>query len=285
MEKQTISVGNLRRIIKESSHDFKAKMGVGVENDNKKNNDKSYKESKKRAKDFDGATLDETPKKEKLDRTYDNNRTTLGYTLDNEPSKEYKDRVKAQAKGYTSVADEKKGSKEHNAELDDEARIYSSIKDNETSKQKKKDELAHSGLVSSKTEKKEKNNMFENKTLQTKRLIFKKTTFLNEKQMLSRIPEEYKVDGQKIYMKDKSDNEYVVEFTKSQKSGLLETYIIGFNNQKKLDEQMNRVQELFNYNSVSAKGNQTKTLRESENKNMTDLLNIARNLKKENDEE
>ena len=26
MEKQTISVGNLRRIIKESSHDFKAKM-------------------------------------------------------------------------------------------------------------------------------------------------------------------------------------------------------------------------------------------------------------------
>lgn len=285
MEKQTISVGNLRRIIKESSSEFKAKVGANVESDNKKNNDKSYEESKKRAKDFDGATLDETPKKEKLDRSYDNNRTTLGYTLDNEPSKEYKERVKAQAKGYTSVADEKKGPKDHNAEMDDDARIYSSMKDNETAKQKKKEELAHSGLVSSKMEKKEKNNMFESKTPKTKRLIFKKTEFLNENQMLSRIPEEYKIDGQKIYMKDKNDNEYIVEFTKSQKSGLLETYIIGFNNQKKLDEQMSRVQQLFNYNSVSAKGNKTQTLRESEDKNMTNLLNIARTLKKEKDEE
>ena len=48
---------------------------------------------------------------------------------------------------------------------------------------------------------------------------------------------------------------------------------------------MSRVQQLFNYNSVSAKGNKTQTLRESEDKNMTNLLNIARTLKKENDEE
>ena len=57
--------------------------------------------------------------------------------------------------------------------------------------------------------------MYENVNLfSPKRLIFKKTTFVNESQMLSRIPEEYKVDGQKIYMKDCKGNEYIVECRK-----------------------------------------------------------------------
>lgn len=283
--KETINVGDLRGIIKESSREFKARMGKNVESDNKKNNEKSYKESEKRAKDFDGATLDEKPKKKELDRSGDMNRTTLGYTPSTEPSKEYKDRVKAQAKGYTSVAQEKKGSKDHNAEMDDDARIYNSIKKNETEKIKAKNDLAHSGLVSSKMEKKEKNTMFENKEPKTKRLIFKKTVFMNENQMLSRIPEEYKVDGQKIYMKDKADNEYIVEFSKSQKSGLLETYVIGFNNQKTLNEQVSRIHKLFEYDSVKAKGNTSVSLKESAKDNFSSMFDIIRKMNEELDEE
>lgn len=281
--KEIINVGDLRSIIKESSREFRAKMGTNVESDNKKNNEKSYKESKKRAKDFDGATLDEPIKKAKLERSYDSNRTTLGYTPNNEPSEEYKARVKAQAKGYTSVEQEKKGSKDHNAEMDDESRIYNSIKDNEQNKIDAKTELQHSGLVSSKMKKEKKNTMFENKNLKTKRLIFKQTVFVNEAQMLSRIPEEYKIDGQKIYMKDKANNEYIVEFTKSERNGLLETYVIGFNNQTILNEQINRIHKLFEYDSTKANGGNSRTLKESTDANYSNMFNTIRKMNEDDE--
>jgi hypothetical protein len=260
-------------------------MGKNVESDNKKNNEKSYKESKKRAKDFDGATLDEEPKKKELDRSGDMNRTTLGCTPSN-VTPEYAERVKAQVNGYTSAAQAKKGPKDHNAEMGD-GRIYKSIKDNETKKQKAKDEIQHSGLVSSKIkdDEKKKGNMFENKTPKTKRLIFKKTVFMNENQMLSRIPEEYKVDGQKIYMKDRADNEYIVEFSKSQKCGLLETYVIGFNNQKTLNEQVSRIHKLFEYDSAKAKGNTSVSLKESAKDNFSSMFDTIRKMNEELDEE
>lgn len=276
---RSIKVGELRSIIMESSNEYKAVIGKGVETDNKKNNEKSYKESTKKAKDFDGGLKE--PKKIEVDRSDDNNRTTLGYTPSSEPSKEYKERVKAQAKGYTSVAAEKRGSKDDDGEYDDDARIYKSIKDNETKKIEKKAEIAKSGLVGDKLDKGKRNTMFkESTTPKTKRLIFKKTTFMNESQMLARIPEEYKVDGQKIYMKDKSDNEYIVEFTQSQRTGQLDTYVVGFNNDRIICENVNRIHQLFNYDTNVARGNKSQDLRTSGDKDFNDLLNTARNLNK-----
>ena len=103
---------------------------------------------------------------------------------------------------------------------------------------------------------------------------------MNESQMLSRIPEEYKVDGQKIYMKDKSDNEYIVEFTKSQRTGQIDTYVIGFSNDRIINERVDRIHQLFNYDTNTARGNKTSILRESGEKDFKDLLNTARDLKK-----
>ena len=280
--KEIISVGELRGIIKESRNEFNARLGKGVESDNKKNNDKSYKESKKRAKDFDGATLDEKPKKKELDRSDDMNRTTMGYTPSNMTPETAK-RFKAQTDGYTSVKQAEKGPKDHNAEMGD-GRIYNSIKNNETNMNDNREKLAHSGLVSSKIEGKKKNDMFEGKQPKTKRLIFKKTVFTNESQMLSRIPEEYKVDGQKIYMKDKADNEYIVEFSQSKKAGILETYVIGFNNERLLNEQVSRIHKLFEYDSTKARGNNSKTLRESANDNFSSMFNTVRRLQDESEE-
>ena len=284
--KETINVGELRSIIKESSREFKARMGKNVESDNKKNSEQSYKESRKRAENFDGAILDEEPKKKEIDRSDDMNRTTLGYTPSN-MTPEMAKRFKAQADGYTSVEQAEKGPKDHNAEMGD-GRIYNSIKNNETEKQKAKDEIQHSGLVSSKikdNDEKKKGGMFESKTPKTKRLIFKKTTFVNENQMLSRIPEEYKIDGQKIYMKDSKDNEYIVEFSQSKRTGLLETYVIGFNNQRVLNEQVDRIHKLFEYDSVKAKGNTSTTLKESAKDNFSSMFDTIRKMNEELDEE
>ena len=42
---KTFKVGDLNKFIMESANEFKPKMGSNVESENKKNNDKSYKES------------------------------------------------------------------------------------------------------------------------------------------------------------------------------------------------------------------------------------------------
>ena len=282
MERQIINVGELRKLIKESS-EFKAKLGPNVESENKKNNEKSYKDSEKKAKDFDGG-LKNPVKKGELDRSDDLNQGMLDYTPKTEVSDDYKKRVKAQAKGYVSVEDEKKGSKDKNSELDDDARIYNSMKKNAEVRNKAKVEKEHSGIVGSNTEKKEKNTMYENTTPKAKRLTFKKTIFMNEQQMISRIPEEYKVDGQRIYMKDRDANEYIVECTKSEKSGKIDINILNFNNEKVLNEQMDRMSKLFGYNVNEAQGNLTNKDKINESANFQDILNKARELNKVDEE-
>jgi hypothetical protein len=282
MERKIINVGELRKLIKESS-EFKAKLGPNVESENKKNNEKSYKDSEKKTKDFDGG-LKNPSKKEELDRSDDLNQGMLDYTPKTEVDDNYKKRVKAQAKGYVSVDDEKSGSKDKDGEYDDDARIYNSMKKNAEVRNKAKVEKEHSGIVGSNTEKKEKNTMYENKTPKAKRLTFKKTTFINEQQMISRIPEEYKIDGQRIYMKDRDDNEYIVECTKSEKSGKIDINILNFNNEKVLNEQMNRMSKLFGYSVNEAQGNLTNKDRVNESTNFQDILNKARELNKVDEE-
>ena len=282
MINEVINVGAFRKSLKEGTSEFKARLGAGVETENKKNNDKSYKEASKRAKDYDGG-LGKITKKE-IDRSDDNNRTTLDYTTKGKVDDKYTKRVKAQAKGYTSELEEKNGI-EKNGEFDDDSRIYNSFKKNATERNKAKEDLEHSGIASSKLPTNPKNTMYENKTLTPKRLVFKKTTFVNEKQVLSRIPEEYKIDGQKIFMKDSKGNEYIVECAKCEYNGNIETIITNYNNQTILNEKLNRMKELFDYDSVKAYGSTNKDMRVNESKNFNNLMNHARQLAKDANKE
>lgn len=283
MERKIINVGELRKLIKESS-EFKAKLGPNVEGENKKNNEKSYKDSEKKTKDFDGGLRANSKKNSDLDRSDDLNQGMLDYTPKTEVNDDYKKRVKAQAKGYVSVEDEKNGSKDKDGEFDDNARIYNSMKKNADVRNKAKVEREHAGIVGSNTEKKEKNTMYENNTPKPKRLTFKKTTFMNESQMISRIPEQYKIDGQRIYMRDKDDNEYIVECTKSEKSGKIDINILNFNNERVLNEQMDRMNKLFGYSVNEAQGNMTNKEKINESTNFQDILNKARELNKVDEE-
>lgn len=277
MNNEVINVGMFKKSIKEGANEFKAIIGAGVETENKKNNEKSYKDAEKRAKDYDGGLNKE--KTREIDRSDDINRTTLDYTPTGKVDDKYKKRIKAQAKGYTSELEEKNGI-EKNGDFDDDSKIYNSLKNNAKERNKAKSDLEHSGIVSSNLPKKEKNTMYESKTLSPKRLVFKKTTFINEKQVLSRIPEEYKVDGQKIYMKDSKGNEYIVECAKCNYNGRIETTIVNYNNQTILNEKINRMKELFEYDSVKAYGNSNANMRVNESKNFNDLMNHARQLSK-----
>lgn len=247
MEQIRFSVGELKKIIQESAKEFEPKVGVNVMSDNKKTNDKSYKDTEAAIKKYDGGLKE--PKKIKLSDKTDYNRTTIDYNPRIEPSKEYKEKVKAQMQGYTSKLEKDNGI-EKAAEFDTDERIGKQFKDANEKIKKEKEELATSGIQGKNlkgTKTISKNSLYENNKPSAKRLNFKHTKFINEEQMLKRIPEEYKKDGQTIYMKDAYDNEYIVECVKSEKSGLIETNVISYQNNAVMNEQVNRIHELFEY--------------------------------------
>lgn len=110
-----------------------------------------------------------------------------------------------------------------------------------------------------------------------KRLHFKNTTFLNEEQMIKRIPDDYKVDGNKFLMKDSKGNEYLVE---CKKDAICESFVhvnvIEHNCGKQvLDEALAKFNHLSGYKSS---GYNTKIDQLTESDKYNDMLNITRKL-------
>lgn len=278
MSTYSYKVGDLRRIVAEQAQEFKPKLGPSVMSDNKTNNDKSYKDAEKAAKDYDGGLKPE--KKKELPEKLDGNRTTLDYNPRTEPDKSFKDKVNAQAQGYTSKLEKDNDIEKAGAEFDNDGKIAKQFKDASDKINDAKKKLADSGIQGNnlKDENKKKNTMYENSKPVAKRLEFKHTKFLNEAQMLDRIPEEYKTDGQKIYMKDSIGNEYIVECTKSEKTGFIETNVVGFSNPKLLSEQKERIEQLFDYESSKEFAPTTAKQRIEENNSFQDLMNLSRSL-------
>jgi hypothetical protein len=274
MEQRTFLVKDLKRMISESASEFKPVIGPHVTSDNKKNSEKAYKEAEKQAKDFDGGLKD--PKKGKLADKEDANRTTLDYNPRTEPDKNFKEKVKAQAKGYTSTMEEK-NKIEKAAEFDEDGKIFNQLTKSSDDLNKQKEDLAHSGLVSQNLPKQEKNTMYET-TLKPKRLVFKHTRFVNESYMLSRIPEEYKKDGQIIHMKDMNGNEYIVECQASS-TGYIETNIKGYSNKELMNEQIKRISELMGYKTGDNLTESVKYNRADNDKNFENMFDIIRGAK------
>ena len=278
MEYVSYNVGKLRKVIAESAQEFEPKLGAGVKSDNKRNNEKSYKDAEKAAKDFDGGLKPE--KKGELPAKEDFNKTTLDYNPRTEVSKEQKDNWKAQAKGYSSKLEEDNGIEKGGAEFDNDGKIFNQIKDANDKVNKEKKALEKSGIQGHNLDIKEKNTMTEAKKPVAKRLNFSHTKFLNEAQMLSRIPEEYKKDGQVIYMNDKAGNEYVVECTLSESTGFIETNVVSYKNDKLMNEQIERINQLFDYKTPATCAPTSMETRINESKGFEDLMNLSRSLVK-----
>ncbi len=273
-----IRVGDLKKLIAESSkNEFNPVIGKNVERDNKSNNEKAYKDSEKRTKDYNDDV--ETSVRKILPKKEDFNRTTIDYNPRTEPDKSWKEKVEAQAKGYTSKAEEENGI-EKSAQFDEDGKIYKQFKDANTEIQKERNALATSGLVSKEMDKKGmskiKPTMTESSTPKAKRLLFKHRRFTNESQMLQLIPEEYKKDKQVIFMEDAHDNQYVVECVESKMTGTIETHIKSFKNKTKMNEQMNRIQELFNYDRRTTSGNNVKGSQLNETSEFRGMMDILK---------
>ena len=256
------NVGELRKVIKESSQEFSPVIGKNVERDNKKNHDESYKEIEKQVntvKVKPSANGMEDDKQ--LPERHDDNATTLSFNPVLDPPQEYKDKVRARAKGYTSKDEEDNGIEKAD-DYDDAGKILNQFDKNRDDIEQKRIEKARAGLVARELPKErfEKNHLDESGKPKPKTFKFKHTTFLNEEQVLNRIPEEYKRDGQVFRMIDAADNEYVVECLYSPKADIMETRIIEHKNKSVMNEQVNRMFELMGYSSPKIRQVVTKGL-------------------------
>lgn len=290
---RTLTVKALKRLIAESSSEFRPVLGQNVEKDNKSINDKAYSNAKKRAKDYDGGLENTGGKMAKYEKN-DANMTTLDYTPEN-ANDSYRKRVKAQAKGYTSEAEMNNGI-EKAADFSDNENIYNGIKDSGKEIHNNEEDMKKSGLqarewpeeIFKKEEMYESKDGFDmrqminrissfengksqiNEHKNIKTVFFKKTEFLTEGHMLSRIPDEFKNEGNKFKMKDKTGNEYLVEW-RDNKGVILE-----HNNKQGFNESINRMKDLYSYSSTDTKTSLESRLNEESNFNST--LNSARKI-------
>lgn len=275
---QVLTVKAIKGLIKESQQEFKAKIGNGVESGNKANNGKAYSDAKKRAKDFDGGLSDEVGEKKAEYKKEDFNKTLMDYTPDN-VTPEYKKRVK---KEFVNGDDENE-------------KIYKEFKKSGEEQQKNEKELKKSGLQAREwsDEVFDKGNMYESrdgfdmrkmlnslneKTTRkqfneshVKTVLFKKTEFLNEAHMISRIPDDFKKNGTSFKMKDKNGSEYLVEWDNNKAN------IIEHVNKKGMDESISRMKELFDYRPSDTKTNYSDRLNENDDK-FQETLNKMRKI-------
>ena len=261
------TVSELRKIVKESANEFKPVMGKNVEKDNKEINDKAYKEMSRDTKSYDGGAREKNNANGSFEYPNTDNKgmQDLRYDL---ISDDFKNRVKSQSKGYVSADAEKKHKNDDfgNASFDE-------IKGLDDRSKKMKDlevDSKTNGLTSQHLDKKDVKDaigerVFENKVTTIR---FKNTTFITENHMLSRVPDNFKVEGKTFIMKDKMNNEYLVEWAEEPK----------VTNRTKINEQKNRIQELFNYKRGESNTNSQSRL--TEEKKISDMLGKARALMK-----
>lgn len=236
------------------SQEFKAKKGENVEREDKKNNEKAVNDILKQSKQYNGGFSDEKKRENPRDIT-DYNKTTLDNDFAYEPSNAYKDRVKAQVHGFPSVDNEKNSKIEkENKSVDFEGnkKFY----DDNAKKRKEVADVRqtdkHAGLKSHNIPKEtfKDNTLFTNENKKMKRLNFSKTVFLDESQMLKKIPDDMKVDGNKFYMKDAVGNEYLIECVSDKViKNLVHTKVVNYSNNEKINEEFKRMKELYTYKS------------------------------------
>ena len=105
-----------------------------------------------------------------------------------------------------------------------------------------------------------------------KTIYYKKTEFLDENHMISKIPDDFKINGTTFKMKDKNLNEYLVEWKNNK------AYIKEHVDKKNLNESIERMKSLMNYKTSDS--NTTSTFRSKENDDVfASTLNKIRDIK------
>lgn len=280
LEARKYTLSELMKVmLKESSEQSKPVVGKNVWKDNSQNNVKAVEDIMKQTQEYDG--VKEEKRSTNPENITDFNKTTLDVDFSYEPSKEYKERIKAQVHGFPSVENEKTSDTKNNDSLDYEGN--KEFYKNNSKKQKevsdKKADTRHAGLKSHNLPKEEfkDKNIFTNENKKMKRLQYNKA-FLNEAYVLKKVPDDYKVDGNRFMMRDVNGVEYIIECTKDKVVDYVHTKIVRVNDQKAVNEQLERMKQLTDYSSSKYFAQSTAESRKKENDMVSESLQKVKKL-------
>ena len=125
------------------------------------------------------------------------------------------------------------------------------------------------------------NTIFTNEDKKMKRLQYS-GTFLNESQMLKKIPDSYKVDGNRFMIKDKSGIEYIIECVKDSSIDYIHTNVIKVNKpQSMINEEFEKMKHLYGYKSREYFAESTIASRKREDNALSENLNKVKTLMNE----
>lgn len=273
---KVFTVGELKHIVSESSNEFKPKFGSNVQSDNKKNNEKAYKDMETATKKYNGG-IPSKPKKEHEEIMPNDNKGMSDIRYDGKVSKRFSDDNTSRLKGYVSkqAEDAHKNDEFGNADFDKEDTVKR-LKNRAKAFKDGRDKATEIGLTGRELDKKEveklRSTMF-GESKKIKQLNFKNETFISENHMLSRIPDEYKKEGNKFIMKDSSNNRYLVEW----KEG--EANVNKFVNMSDVENEKDRIKSLYEYkHGDDTSGRTNKKDRLMENDEFGKMLNKVRSL-------
>lgn len=238
---------DVKRLLSESIPGYKPVVGGNASTENEKINKASNKDSITKTK-IKNVKNETSPVKDNSNQSTDigNNKNMLDLQFDNEPDEKYIERVKKQVTGDDSefgnksiYDDDTKGNKA----------FYNAAKNATKNFVDKRQDLENSGLTGKNLKVSKKNTAFEENTHKNKIVNFKNTKFYDSKHMYSLIPEEYKKDGNVFIMRDKTEDEYLIEWRIDSVNKISEGTIVKHDIKEKTNKELDRIKNLYEYKS------------------------------------
>lgn len=281
------SLSEFNKAIRESPNEFKPKLGKNVESNDKKNNKEAVGDILRQVKRYDRSIKDENQYiSQKEYGSEDMNKTTLDYDFTVDPSDEYKDRVRSQVRGYASVAHEDTSDDSGN---EGNKRFYDwQKKKNKIQTDKKRDDKA-AGLKARMLDKEafKSKTLYKNESAVKKMPVvrFKRTIFTNEEDMLRKVPDSLKTDGNQFIMSDASGMNYVVECQIDESLNLPNLKVSRKGNPRKDREEIKRMMRLSEYSSRDYFASRSPMDMEAENRNVYTMAESIRKISGKKDVE
>lgn len=244
MDGKVYTISELLQLNETSTpNEFKPVMGNGVKRGGNQS-EKAVKDIIKQVKDFNDVEGIESKRVSKVPFE-DYNKTTMDVNFEYEPDKKWKERVKKLA----TVGTESEMSDAYETEGAEE--FYKTRQEMSKNRREREENERIKGIVGRnnddhKAKDYKTHGAFINESKPLKRLKFKNTVFLSESQVLSRVPEEYKIDENRFYMQDKTGTDYLIE-CRMDPFGMIHVSIENKINKQNINEQLQRINELANY--------------------------------------
>lgn len=277
------TIGELNKILKESTYGYKPKIDSKVIKDDAQNNVKAVKDIMKET----GAMEDKATKKQRNtnpENIPDGNKTTLDNDFAYEPSKEYKERVKAQVHGFPSKENEENNDMDESADVEGNKEFYDERKKISKEQNSKEANERHAGLKANNLPKENyKDKTIYNENKKMKKLHFKNTKFLSEAQILKKVPDDYKTDGNRFIMEDCENNSYLVECKVDDRFNFAQMSVKKILSKKQISEAFDKMMRLADYNSSDYFKDTTCESRKAEEENLSLLIEQVRKMEKENE--